>query len=73
MVGVWVEVPDALWREIELLIPVPARRFRYPGRLRHSERACLEGILTVLQSGMPWRRLPVGAWQAVGGHVLAAA
>jgi transposase len=54
----WVVVPEALWREIEPLLPVPERRFRYPGRKRYSERACLEGILTVLRWGIPWRELP---------------
>ena len=53
-----VRVPEALWGEIESLIPVPERRFRYPGRKRYSERACLEGILTVLRWGIPWAELP---------------
>ena len=52
------QVPERLWREIEPLIPRPARRFRYPGRKRLEERACLEGILTVLRHGIPWRALP---------------
>lgn len=58
MAGMWVEVPESLWVEIEPLLPVPQRRFRYPGRKRYSERACLEGILTVLRFGIPWRELP---------------
>jgi transposase len=58
MAGFWVEVSESLWREIEPLIPVPQRRFRYPGRKRFSERACLEGILTVLRWGIPWAELP---------------
>jgi transposase len=58
MSGFWVEVSDLLWCASEPLIPVPVRRFRYPGRKRHSERACLEGILTVLRHGMPWAELP---------------
>jgi transposase len=58
MAGLWVEVPEALWREIEGLVPVPERRFRYPGRRRYPERACLEGILTVLRWGVPWKELP---------------
>jgi transposase len=58
MAGMWVKVPEALWDEIESLIPVPERRFRYPGRRRFSERACLEGILTVLRWGIPWAELP---------------
>jgi transposase len=66
MAGMWVAVPDVLWREIESVIPVPARRFRYPGRKRHSERACLEGILTVLRWGMPWAELPREAGRPSG-------
>jgi transposase len=58
MAGFWIEVPETLWREVESLIPVPERRFRYPGRKRFSERACLEGILTVMRWGLPWARLP---------------
>jgi transposase len=58
MSGFWIEVPETLWREVEPLIPVPERRFRYPGRLRCSERACLEGILTVMRWGLPWAQLP---------------
>ena len=53
-----VEVPDALWAELEPLIPRPVRRFRSPGRKRYEERACLEGILFVLRWGIPWRALP---------------
>ena len=51
-------VPEALWREIEPLIPQPSRRARYPGRKRWDERACLEGILYVLRYGIPWKELP---------------
>jgi transposase len=58
MAGMWMAVPDVLWLLIEPLIPVPQRRFRYPGRKRFSERSCLEGILTVLRSGIPWDQLP---------------
>lgn len=52
------QVPDELWDEIEPLIPRRERRFRYPGRRRYDERACLEGILTVLRYGIPWDALP---------------
>jgi transposase len=51
-------VSDRLWREIEPLIPRVERRFRYPGRRRVDDRACLEGILYVLRHGIPWRALP---------------
>ena len=51
-------VPDRLWRELEPPIPKVERRFRYPGRKRVDDRACLEGILYVLRYGIPWRALP---------------
>ena len=51
-------VPDRLWRELEPLIPRVERRFRYPGRKRCADRACLEGIVYVLRYGIPWRALP---------------
>ena len=58
MAALLVQVPEALWRELEPLLPVPERRFRYPGRRRYAERECLEGILTVLRWGIPWKELP---------------
>jgi transposase len=58
MAAVPWRVPDRLWRELEPLIPRVERRFRYPGRRRVDDRACLEGILYVLRYGIPWRALP---------------
>jgi len=40
------------------LLPRVERRFRYPGRKRHDDRACLEGILFVLRWAIPWAELP---------------
>ena len=51
-------VPERLWLEIEPLLPKVERRFRYPGRKRADDRACLEGILYVLRYAIPWRALP---------------
>jgi transposase len=51
-------VSDRLWAEVEPLLPKVERRFRYPGRKRCDDRACLEGILYVLRYGIPWRALP---------------
>jgi transposase len=53
-------VSDRLWGEVEPLLPRVERRFRYPGRRRIDDRACLEGILYVLRHGIPWRALPRG-------------
>jgi transposase len=54
----WI-VSDELWRRIEPLLPRVARRFRYPGRKRLADRAALQGILFVLQTGIAWRHLPL--------------
>jgi transposase len=56
--GMLVQVPEALWREVESWLPGAERRVGYPGRKRYPERACLEGILTVLRWGIPWKELP---------------
>jgi transposase len=51
-------LPDGFWQRLQPLLPVAERRFRYPGRKRIDEHACLEGILFVLFSGLPWRAVP---------------
>src|SRR3954470_13318966 len=52
------EVSDELWARIKPLLPVVERRSRYPGRRRLDDRACLNGILFVLVTGVRWDRLP---------------
>jgi transposase len=51
-------VPDELWEEIRPLLPrhraKPGRRGRPPV----DDRACLTGIVFVLQSGIPWWSCP---------------
>jgi transposase len=52
-------VDDALWAQIEPLIPRRrSRRRRYAGRKPIPDRAALTGILFVLRSGIPWNMLP---------------
>ena len=52
-------VSDALWAQIEPLLPPPKpRRFRHPGRKPMDRRKVLTGILFVLKSGIPWEMLP---------------
>lgn len=41
------EIDDELWAEIESLIPVRQRRFRYPGRKAIPDRLALNGIVHV--------------------------
>jgi transposase len=50
-------VTDALWNEIEPLLPVEPPK-PDGGRPRVADRACLTGIVFVLRSGLPWRMLP---------------
>jgi transposase len=52
------EIDDALWREIEPLIPPRVRRRRYPGRKALPDRLVLNGILHVLHTGIAWEDLP---------------
>jgi len=49
---------DEQWELIEPLFPKPRRRKDNRGRLWVSNRACLEGILWILQTGAAWRFLP---------------
>jgi transposase len=50
-------VTESLWRAIAPLLP---ERKPSPkgGRPPVSDRACLEGIIFVLRTGMPWQMLP---------------
>jgi transposase len=50
-------VPEGLWDLIEPLLPKPKPKPR-GGRPRLPDRACLSGIMFVLQSGIPWEMLP---------------
>ena len=59
-------VTDALWSRLEPLIPVPERRYRFPGRRRADNRAALEGILFVISTGMRWNDLPTAMFGASG-------
>jgi transposase len=50
-------VPESLWRAIAPLLPEPKPSPK-GGRPQVPHRACLEGIIFVLKSGMPWQMLP---------------
>jgi transposase len=52
-------ISDELWSRIEPLLPPPRPRPR-GGRPRAGDRASLDGIIFVLETGIPWFRLPLG-------------
>jgi transposase len=54
----WCEVSDELWERLKPLLPQRPRRRRWPGRKPLDDRACLNGILFVLWTGIRWDRLP---------------
>lgn len=52
---------DDLWSRLEPLIPKPRRKnrhVRFAGRKPSETRRVVQGILFVLHTGIPWRRLP---------------
>jgi len=49
---------DEQWELIAPLFPRPKRRADKRGRPPAPNRACLEGILWILQTGAAWRFLP---------------
>ena len=51
-------VSDEFWEIVEPLLPVVERRYRYPGRKRVDDRACLESIMYVLRTGCQWAMVP---------------
>jgi transposase len=51
-------VPEELWQRIEPLLPPHKCGGSRGGRRPVPDRACLAGIIFVLQSGCPWRLVP---------------
>ena len=51
-------VPDELWEIIQPLLPRHKAKPGKRGRPPVDDRACLTGIIFVLQSGIPWWMLP---------------
>ncbi|ENZ97147.1 tis1421-transposase a [Xanthomonas fragariae LMG 25863] len=52
------EIPIALWKRIEPLIP-QVKRSPKGGRPRISDQQALNGIVYVLRTGVPWEDLPM--------------
>ena len=51
-------VSDDLWKTIEPLLPPEKHKLQGRGRPRVPARAVLSGIVYVLKTGIPWKRLP---------------
>lgn len=47
-----------VWQQLEPLLRDPPRRLRHAGRKRYPARACLEGVLYLLYTGMRYVDLP---------------
>jgi len=54
----FADVPDALWKQIEPLLPAPPHRPR-GGRPRVPDRVVLAAIVYRLRTGCQWKALPV--------------
>lgn len=52
------QVDDALWRLIEPLLPARPARRGPGGRPRYEDRMCLDVIVYVLRTGVPWKCMP---------------
>ncbi len=53
-----MQLTDAQWEVIELLIPVPAKRAEGKGRPRANDREVLNGIFWIMRTGAAWQDLP---------------
>ena len=53
-----MDLTDAQWRLIELLIPVPPRRADGKGRPCCNPREVMNGILWVMRTGAAWADVP---------------
>jgi transposase len=59
-------LPDALWDEIEPLLPPPPPRSPKGGRPPVDNRKALRGIIFVNRTGIPWQMLPADAFGVSG-------
>jgi transposase len=54
----WWKLDDAVWAQLEPLLRDPPRRLCNAGRKRYPPRACLEGVLYLLYTGIRYVDLP---------------
>ena len=59
-------LPDALWDEIQPLLPPPPPASSKGGRPPADNRSALQGILYVARYGIPWQALPTAAFRVSG-------
>ena len=58
-------LPDALWREVEPLLPAHPPQPK-GGTAPRSDRDCLRGIIFVLRTGIQWQMLPAEVFGVSG-------
>ena len=59
-------LPDALWQEIEPLLPPPPPPSPKGGRPPVDNRKALQGIVFVNRTGIPWQMLPTEVFGVSG-------
>jgi len=54
------QIPDELWKRMQVLIPPPPRKKNKdrPGRPRMDDRKAMNAIFYILRTGMQWKALP---------------
>jgi len=54
------QIPDQLWKKIQLLLPPPPKHKRKdrPGRPRMDDRKAMNAIFYILRTGCQWNALP---------------
>lgn len=59
-------LPEALWDEVEPLLPPSPRPSPKGGRPSAENKAALKGIIFVLRFGVPWQSLPTDVFGVSG-------
>ena len=64
--GKIAQVDDGLWRLIQPLLPARPEPKGPGGRPRHEDRKCMEFLVFMLRTGVPWNAMPSTAGSPSG-------